>query len=211
MREVRSWGKDGSVTMFLTARCGSAVMRQMLRDGEELREWGMLIFPGFKRFLSTTCFLVVRTSQTASLWSGASSSSSSLSPIRVFLVAFFSFSSCFDLMCRRSADEALVTYIEKRKELRNWNSCWKIPTWKIFTTHLVLVKLVRRTRGHLGSELSWRHLEGRIAVQVKSSTGSIFCDNEIRKNPRKAVSDCPALACISHYTSIQWRADPIGI
>lgn len=116
MREVRSWGKDGSVTMFLTARCGSAVMRQMLREGEELREWGMLIFPGFKRFLSTTCFLVVRTSQTASLWSGAPSSSSSLSPIRVFLVAFFSSSSCFDLMCRRRADDALLTYREGKKK-----------------------------------------------------------------------------------------------
>lgn len=167
IREESPWGKDGSATMFFTGRWGSAVIRQMLSEGDELREWGMLIFPGFRRFLSTTCFLVVNTSQTASWLTGPSSASdSSSSPMRVFLVEDCSFSCCFELMCRRSAEEAFwtcdaVSSRLPRQEMR---------------TNLRIVKLVRRSRSHLRGDSSRGPHFGRHKCKIKWSILDNFCD-----------------------------------
>lgn len=74
IREPSSAGKAGEETMSLYVLCGSAVMRQIVVVGEELRECGTAILPGLRRLLSVMCFFVVSWNQIATLWSSSSSS-----------------------------------------------------------------------------------------------------------------------------------------
>ena len=72
------------------------------------RECGRRILPGLRRFWSRICFLVVRTSQIGSAGVRLDSSELSFGSARRFLViedASLRFAS--DLMCLRSASEAL--------------------------------------------------------------------------------------------------------
>src|SRR5467141_898790 len=96
MRDDSEEGKEGSETTSLMARCGSAVIKHTLRDGDVFSECGTLILPGFRRFLSTICLFVVSTSHTGSLIIRISSASvaSLLSPIRVFFSERSSFCCC---------------------------------------------------------------------------------------------------------------------
>jgi hypothetical protein len=59
----RAAGKAGDSMTSLNARCGSAVMRQMVASSLSAMGCGRAILDGFRRFLSTMCFLVVRVSQ----------------------------------------------------------------------------------------------------------------------------------------------------
>jgi hypothetical protein len=75
-------------------------MRHIVVVVEELRGCGTAIFPGFRRFVSVMCFLVVSWNQIAIL----SSSSSSLPAKRFGLDSVLAFSVA--LMCFKSALEA---------------------------------------------------------------------------------------------------------
>ena len=79
MRLDRAGGKEACAIVSLKALCGSAVMRHTVDDGDEFREWGTVILPGFRRFLSTICFFVVRVSHIGSSLSAEASSSEPLS------------------------------------------------------------------------------------------------------------------------------------
>ena len=86
--------------MSLYVLCGSAVMRQIVVAEEVLRGCGTTIFPGFRRFVSVMCFLVVSWSQIATL----SSSPSSCPDRRFGLDSVLAFSVA--LICFKRADEA---------------------------------------------------------------------------------------------------------
>jgi hypothetical protein len=75
-------------------------MRQIVVVEELLRECGIEIFPGLRRFVSVMCFLVVSWSQIATLSSSPSSSPES----RFGLDSVLDFSEA--LMCFKSAFEA---------------------------------------------------------------------------------------------------------
>ena len=88
-------------------------MRQTVESADLLRECGMGIFPGFNRFLSTTCFFVVTTSQIGSTSFEDSSSELPRLAVRRFLVCEeVSFCLALDFMCLRSADEALRVLLD---------------------------------------------------------------------------------------------------
>lgn len=125
MREERVLGNASSAMASLAARCGSAVMRHMVCVGEVLRECGTLIFPGFRRFLSTICFFVVRINHTGPPLADAPSSPSSESSLSnsCFLDDCSDFFSSCDLMCLRSAEEARSTLkksVSIYGEKKNW-------------------------------------------------------------------------------------------
>ncbi len=120
MRDWRCSGKVGSATTFLTALCGSVVIRHIRRLGEALRECGTEILLGFNRFWSTMCCLVVSVSQTGTSPSPLTSSSDSEASVaRRF---FFDEASCNRLvsvcMCCRRAREAFKVCNQVRTPLR---------------------------------------------------------------------------------------------
>lgn len=95
--------------------------------GVVLRECGRKILFGLSFFLSTICFLVVRTSQIGSVSVELASSELSLASARRFWVvedASLRFAS--DLMCLRSAFEAFSVYAVVRSIYTF--SLWKL-TW----------------------------------------------------------------------------------
>ena len=129
-------GKEGSATVFLRARCGSALMIHMLREDESLRECGTEILLGFNRFLSTICCFVVTFSQIDWTSSAPESDTSSEAGRRLFLEE----SSCnrlvSSLTCLRSAVEAFRVW---------WRSAlvYKVNDAK---TDLINIKLIWRLR-----------------------------------------------------------------
>lgn len=109
MRAENSEGKEGWAMASLKVRWGSGVNRHIVVVGRILSEWGRRILPGLSRFWSTMCFLVVMTSQIGSAEIEATSSelSSTGSARRFLAVEEASLRFASDLMCLRSAMEAL--------------------------------------------------------------------------------------------------------
>jgi hypothetical protein len=100
-------GKAGDATRSLYVRCGSAVIRQIVVVGDVFRGCGTAILEGLRRLWSTMCFFVVSVSHIGGEVESSSSSESASSLMRLFLPAAFVFSISEDLMCFRSALEAL--------------------------------------------------------------------------------------------------------
>lgn len=109
MRGENSEGKEGCAIASLKVRWGSGVKRHIVVVERVLSECGRRILPGLSRFWSTMCFLVVTTSQigSAELEVTSSEPSSAGSARRFFVVEEASLRFAFDLMCLRSAVEAL--------------------------------------------------------------------------------------------------------
>src|SRR5947207_2776497 len=138
MRDDKVVGNEGCAMTSFTARCGSAVIRHMLRDGDVFRECGMLSFPGFKRFLSTTCFFVVRISQIGSWLSKLPPDSelSLLSSSRFLVVDSSAACFCLALICCSKAEEARITChffsTDSLKHTYMWgmgNTTWALFNW----------------------------------------------------------------------------------
>ena len=99
--------------------------RQIVDSADLLRECGMVIFPGFNRFLSTTCFFVVTTSQIGSTSFGDSSSELLRLAVSRFLVCEeASLRLASDFMCLRSADEALRVFCLMISYSATWLGDW---------------------------------------------------------------------------------------
>lgn len=107
IRFEREPGKEGSATVSLKGRCGSAVKRQIVVVGRVFMGCGRRIFPGLRRFWSTMCFFVVSTSQIGSMVRLASSELSFWSARRFLVVLEVSLRLASDFICLRSAAEAL--------------------------------------------------------------------------------------------------------
>ena len=127
-------GKVGSATVFLRARCGSALMIHMFREEKSLRECGTAILLGFNRFLSTICCFVVRLSQIGCTSSASKSDTSSEAGRRLFLEESSCSRCVSSLTCLRRAVEAF----------RAWQ--WLAVVYKVndARTDLVNIKMVWR-------------------------------------------------------------------
>ena len=87
-------------------RCGSAVMRQMVVEGEEFRAWGTGRRRGLNFLSLMMCVLVVRESQIGVDSSVSFSSESEVSFSRLCLPEAVVLAASLALMCARSALEA---------------------------------------------------------------------------------------------------------
>ena len=107
---ARAAGKAGLESTSLNARWGSGVMMQMRECADLSSVCGSRILPGFSRFWSTMCFLVVSCSHIGSAVASSSSSDSpSAAASRFFFPVLASFLLASDLMCLISDPEALKT------------------------------------------------------------------------------------------------------
>ena len=140
MRRESSGGKEGCAIASLKVRWGSGVKRHIVVVGRVLSECGRWILPGLSRFWSTMCFLVVTTSQigSAELEVTSSEQSSAGSASRFFVVEEASFCFAFDLMCLRSAVEAL----------RVWELLMFPSAMELGQTYLRFIKLIWRSRSN---------------------------------------------------------------